>query len=41
MAFEPWTRRAIECSESSGLFGGSLEDKTVEKNADDGAWLMK
>lgn len=33
---ELWTGRAIECSNHNGLFCGSLQSKSVEKNEDDG-----
>ena len=34
-AFELWPRRAIKCSEFSGMFLSSLDNKNVESNADD------
>jgi hypothetical protein len=34
---ELWTIKAIECTEFSKLFCGSLKNKNVERNKDDGS----
>lgn len=36
MVFELWAGKAIECSELSGLFCGSLQGKNIEKSEDVG-----
>lgn len=33
LVFELWAGKAIKCSELSGLFYGSLDDKNTERNA--------
>jgi hypothetical protein len=37
---ELWVGKAIECSKLGELFFGRLEGKSVERNADNGAWLL-
>jgi hypothetical protein len=33
-------RRAIECSKFGELFYGSLEDKNIQRNTENKAWLV-